>query len=234
MEEIKMLNANEELTEGMLTEDILTDGTTISTNQENYDAIKFALDYKKVNNKTAFLKDRLIIKDYVPYLDKVNICRAIVGTTTYVQDEEGNIVGYRVDTPVRNILYKINMINLYTNLTINFDEVATTYDTLKTSGLMDYIFTNGINRHELTEMEEIKKLVEADFEVNTLSARAFVDSMVNKASSNLGVYAGDGIVKLAEAIEKTGAMLQNEETLAKLSNIFNLVKKFSDLINKEK
>lgn len=78
------------------------------------------------------------VVDYIPYVDKVSLCKSIIDNTTNV-----DIDNFDIDSSYRNVLYKLSLIDLYTNIDVDFDNIFNQYDLLErrilTQEIIDFI-----------------------------------------------------------------------------------------------
>lgn len=83
--------------------------------KKTYKVKEFVYKYLETNDKESFLCDRIVCT-YIPFEDKLTICEKIVDATSF------NNGRYVKNTSSINVLYKLNLINLYTDIDINFGE----------------------------------------------------------------------------------------------------------------
>ena len=62
-----------------------------------------------------------IVNEYVDYLTKDAYCSKIVESSTHIQDGEHTII--KVNSTVRYMLFVMRLIELYTDIDINFEDV---------------------------------------------------------------------------------------------------------------
>ena len=128
----------------------------------------------------TFIKKH-IITEYVPYLDKDVVCTRIIYATCYT-DKERKIVKF--NTPVRQILFNMNLIDLYTDIEISFkdDETIKQYDKLMSCGAI-YLLINAIPEAEHMEFSTLLDMKLDDLVSNEYSITALLYNL--KESVNL-------------------------------------------------
>ena len=87
----------------------------------------------------------LEIVDYIPYEQKLDMCKSIINATTNTDLDE-----FEIDSCLRNVFYKMTLINLYTNIDIDFDHIIDEYDMLESRNLTDDII-------HLIALEELRR-----------------------------------------------------------------------------
>lgn len=170
--------------------------------EKNLDLIKFAVEYKKIKTKelkNKFLRDNLQIRSYVPFLDKIHTCENLVRTTMQEIDD-GVIKGFKANTPVQYIIYNLNIINIYTNLIIDFNNSSTTFDFLNETGLLGRILEM-IPEKETREFAMVKDMVQEDFLANKWNIYNFADDTFTKGVVLLGTFVDGSLTKLNDLLE---------------------------------
>ena len=98
-------------------------------------------NYKKGNELSfnGFIKKHIVV-DYVGYLQKDAICEGIVRATSYLHDtdkEEHNVV--RINSTMRYLFFIMKLIDIYTDIDINNDNIAADYDALNKVGAISVL-----------------------------------------------------------------------------------------------
>ena len=128
----------------------------------------------------TFIKKH-IVTEYVPYIDKDVICTRIIYATCYA-DKERKIIKF--NTPIRQILFNMNLIDLYTDIEISFkdDETTKQYDKLMSCGAI-YLLINAIPEAEHMEFSTLLDMKIDDLISNEYSITALLYNL--KESINL-------------------------------------------------
>lgn len=137
------------------------------------------------NSVWKFISENIIIvNDYINFISKVNLCDLLVDTTC--KDKAGNI---RFDSVTRDMLYKLNLINLYTNINIEFgntdNPLYNQYDLLQKHGFLSYMI-DAIPKTELDEFDQILASKLSDFKNNNHTTSACINKHVERIR-DLGV-----------------------------------------------
>ena len=91
----------------------------------------------------------LEIVEYVPFLQKVNLCKAIIEDTTY--DEKKN---FKMNSALRNLLYKLVLVDTYTDVDIDFGDPYEEYDALESEYALTTLLSY-IDEEEIRRFDEI-------------------------------------------------------------------------------
>jgi len=138
--------------------------TNIKTTEDNF---------KKFINKH-------IVTDYVPYITKCSYCDAIVKATCFVKD--GNREFVKINSANRYLFFVMRLIELYTDIEINEEEVVYEYDKLCKEGAINVLISS-IPEAEYTEFSTLLKMKMDDFMDNEYSFTAFIYNL--KESLNI-------------------------------------------------
>lgn len=166
----------------------------IST-EKKIDIIRFVNGYKKVANdklKEKYISDNLkIVKTYIPFHTKMAICDNIINATTHEvkRDLNGNIVygednkpmngDFHVDSAMRFLLFTMNLIDIYTNLKVDFDNISIEYDALNEIGLIQVIMML-LPKEEISEIKTMLDMKYDDVMVNEYETRNYISRLVNR------------------------------------------------------
>lgn len=128
-----------------------------------------------------FLKEKLVITPYVPFLTKDALAGKLVDISTYKYEDytkEDGTAGRRktdvvkVNSVIQYLLFCRLIIENYTNLTVETEGFFEEYDLLKSSGLLDRLMVSTETRASLIPMDEIAEV------------RAIIDMRVKDAFTN--------------------------------------------------
>ena len=165
---------------------------------KEYTVKEFVEKYVNLINDTAkakFLEYNLFIKNYIPVNTKVVHADLIAKNTSF--DKDSN---FKVNSPARLILGNLECINLYTNITVDFKNMDTEYDLLKTSGIYDYVIEI-LPEKDVAEFCTFIDLSCSDLERNYNSPHAYVSREVEKFGTLIGVSATPILNKISDEIE---------------------------------
>lgn len=110
--------------------------------------------------------DRLLVADYIPSFEKIKYCNYIIDKTCYENKR------FVMNSAFRSILYPMILIDIYTSIEVNFDNIYEEYDCLEMYGLLDYLMTNVIPNAEILRFDEILQCLLNDLYENNRSAAA--------------------------------------------------------------
>lgn len=130
----------------------------------------------KPETMKAFL-NKHVTRTYVPYVEKIAICTNIVECTTHKTVDDRKIVF--VNTPMRYILFIMNLIKTYTDIDINFNDghYLEDYDALQKEGVIQALIGGESAPIPLSEYEEfstILNMILDDFRDNEYSLTAML------------------------------------------------------------
>ena len=108
----------------------------------------------------------LEIVEYVPFNQKVDLCRAIIDDTTH--DKNGD---FKMNSAFRNVLYRLVLINTYTNIDIDFGNAVEEFDMLESRYAFGFILSH-INDDEIRRFDEIMQCELNDLYQNERSQAA--------------------------------------------------------------
>jgi hypothetical protein len=164
----------------------------------------FVEGYEKVVSdklKANYIKDKLEVKDYVPFAEKVNLVENVVKTTTYERDSNGELTGnIKINSIARALLFGLSIIDKYTNLEVDFKHASSEYDLLCKSNLFASV-NELIPEKELKELQGMMDMVFNDTLQNELSTQRFVSNQVNRFSKLIELSFKPVLDKIADEIE---------------------------------
>lgn len=144
------------------------------------DIVKVATD----NLRDKYLKDNLVVKQYIPITEKIAKARSIANFGMHDKDGE-----FKIDSPNMFILYTLVKIDTWTNLDIDFTgdtmSVDKQYDELNKLGLIEKIFAM-IPEKESTEFDALYGMVLSDIRENELSTKYVVEKTIAKFGTAFG------------------------------------------------
>lgn len=158
---------------------------------------EFIEKFKKVTsekngNIQAFMK-KIIKADYVTYADKINKSTRIINYAFYGQD--GN---FRINTPVKYLLYILTLISTYTVIEIDYEHGMECYDALNAVGAID-VLRAAMPTAEVQEFDIILSMMEGDLLENERSLVSYVENKMKVLTEMLN---GIDLEKISKALEE--------------------------------
>lgn len=188
--------------------------------------LDFIQDFKSkkvINTQIApnavadYLKEKLEIKDYVPFAEKRELCASVLNACNE-KDDSGLV---KVDSVSRYIIFTLSILSAYTNLEFSsgedteFDSLDE-YDMLCQSNLLNPILD--IIGTEYATCNNILNMMMSDIEVNNNTVENVVATILGK----LGVSVDDFIAVLANKVESLNLDL-NQIDINKYKGLIELL-----------
>ena len=107
--------------------------------------------------------DSLRAVEYVSYDNKINFCQNIIENSYFVNKK------FYSNTPLREILFIMSLIDFYTVIDVDFENLYDEYDKLVASGLIDFFFVDIIPSIEIDRMRDLLGIMIDDLFENTRS-----------------------------------------------------------------
>lgn len=164
------------------------------------DEIKDAIDRQK-KLKKEFNYGQYIKIQYLPYVQKMALAKSIIDTTSYIQVGDKKI--YRRDTPTMLFIFTTKLLETYTLLKLDPENIPKIYDELMESGLMNKLMEQ-IPDSEIKILQGMMDMYRDDLEYNTRSLVSFFEAKTEAFS-----MAFDSLI----------SVLDNPEIQKKLSEI---------------
>lgn len=114
-----------------------------------------------------------ITKKYIPIERKTALADMIVQSSTFNENEKGEKI-YQVNSPVKYILFRLQSIEEYTDIEIDFEHTTEEYNKLSELNLVNMLMKY-IPRIDLDEFEYVLNMIESDLEENLRSNAALLD-----------------------------------------------------------
>ena len=161
---------------------------------------EFIMKYEKTHDI-----EKHIVKKYIPYAEKVSMCDRIVRSTSYETIADKQV--FKINTPARQELFLLNMVDLYTDIDINWEDSLKDFDVLSEKELLGVII-KAIPESEITLFSSILDMVLDDLMTNTRDLVSYIDAKLDVLGilTNLALDA-----------------LQSDEGKAVIENIANAV-----------
>ena len=176
----------------------------------------FVKKYKELNSKENIVNliNNRIKTDYIPYVQKVNVCEIIVNATNKVKNkinDDKNEYIFKDNSPLRKLLYNLYIISLYTDIEIDFQNPSDEFDLLDENDLFDMIF-NAIKPNEIHKFDMILEMVVNDMYNNERNIVTYSEKRDKNKFDIINTV-------LDLLLEKSGV---DNNTKEKIANIINL------------
>jgi len=136
-------------------------------------------DFLTNYNKTKNI-EKHIIKTYVPYAEKITLCTKILETTCYEKISEDEKI-FKMNTPSRQMMLMLVLVNTYTDIDINFQNVLEDFDILSEKELLGAII-KAIPEKEVALFSSLLNMCLDDLITNTRDLIPWMENKI-KASS---------------------------------------------------
>lgn len=145
-------------------------------------------EYERTNELPL---NSLNIKNHVPYIERLNKGEHIAKCTTLEIDENGNFTDViKVNTLSRCILFALTLLDMYTDLEVNYDDIIYEYDFITMHGICEKIISR-LNAMEVEQFDQIIQCISNDYITNTYSAQAWITSTLSKMGKTYMDVLGD-------------------------------------------
>ena len=133
---------------------------------------EFIEGYKKATDKEDYIKEH-VIREYVPFLEKVTRCESVVRVTSFVKVDDQEV--FKQNSPARFIFYMTTVIMSHTDIVIDPNRIHEEFDLLNgTDNLLGQILLC-IPKHELDEFQMVINMVRDDMYENERSMTGFFE-----------------------------------------------------------
>ena len=180
---------------------------------------KFCEEYNKraTQLQESYIKENLVIVDYVPFIKKNVLAQKLVDITTYVYEDyikDDGDLGRRktdkiqVDSVTEYLLFCRLVIENYTNLTVETEGFFEEYDALKKCGLLDKLMVGTetvaplIPANEMAELRSLVSMKKDDALFNKSEIHNYIDSLIERFGDIIDVLAKPIMDKAIEQIEE--------------------------------
>ena len=172
--------------------------------------------------KARYIKDKLEINTYVPFVNKVALAEGILNATM-IDKTTGNV---KQNSAAEYLLLTRVLIENYTNLTVETPGFFEEYDELKKSGLFNKLLIGTedtlplIPYEEITEFKHILDLKQKDLLSNKYEIHSFIQDQVERFSTIGSTMLKPALDKIGEGIlnmddDKVGRIIAAVEKVAK-------------------
>ena len=150
--------------------------------------------------KTKRINGMLNTKPYVGVAEKIALAEKVTNAGTREHDKDGNVIGFKINSLTKYILHIMGIIELYTDLTVDYNNVLSEYDALKSNGYIEAILQQ-IGESEITECQFFLDMLWSDAIQNTFSTHAFIKDQVTRFCTLAGATLSPMIESLTKAVE---------------------------------
>lgn len=127
-----------------------------------------------------------ITKKYIPFFEKASCCDGIIAATCYKKDGERKLVSF--NSCFRYLIFIMKLIEYYTDIEINDQDIAGDYDKLNEIGAINTII-NSIPEVEYTEFSTILNMKIDDMRDNEYSTTALLYNLKETLSISEEIFA---------------------------------------------
>ena len=193
---------------------------------KDFNVKSFVEEYEKQStdaDKAKFLRSKLKTEKYMPYADKLAIAENIVKSSSYAMVKGDGVLKQAdriaLNSPMRYILFVMTIVDKYTNIEVNFNNIMPDFDALNFNSLIEVIFEK-VGDKDTAEFNTVVDMVLNDFMANKYQFKNYINDTLSKVS---------GLVeKCAPLIDNIANKLDSmsEEDMEKLSGLLGKVTKF--------
>ena len=148
---------------------------------------KFIAQYKVASDKEKFLEERIKVK-YIPYNEKIVLCKAVVKNTMHTTINNKEI--FLLDSPGEFLFFHLMLIKKYTDIDIDMkDNPLVVYDSLDELGLIDALI-GSIPDSEYIKFKTILDMVKDDTYENERSLVSFLETKIDALTVSIDSISG--------------------------------------------
>lgn len=161
----------------------------------------FVNKYDKLDSeeKSSFIGQH-IVTSYVPYEEKCNICQRIINTSMKANGK------FHQNTTAQYMLYTLQLIDAYTDITIDMSQSLKSFNMLDSRDLIDLILEN-IPEKEHAKFDLIIDMIRGDLFENERSIVGYIDRFLDRIKNLFD--------KIVESIDNS----LDESTINKIKDI---------------
>lgn len=95
--------------------------------------------------------------EYLSYQNKMAVCEDIIQQSMFVNKR------YRPNSPYFNLLFTMKLVDIYTCIKIDYENIFEEYDLLVASSLLDFLLNGVIPVHEQERFQDLLEMQLGDF-----------------------------------------------------------------------
>ena len=130
---------------------------------------EFVTNYNKTKNI-----EKHITKTYLSYAEKIALCNMILKNTCYEKVSEGRKI-FKINTPSRQMLFLLSIIDQYTDIDINWKNPLSDFDELSETKLLGEII-KAVPESEITQFSSLLDMCLDDLMTNTRDLMSWIES----------------------------------------------------------
>ena len=145
---------------------------------------EFVDGYNKLEDeeKQEYIKSHVLKNKYVNYEHKINSANRIIKSSHYITSKNSSgkdIKRLHFDTTAEYMLYSLEIVNLYTDINIDFKRSLEQFNMINGSRSLNDII-NEINKTEINEFSTILEFVRNDLIKNEYEIHAYISNQINR------------------------------------------------------
>lgn len=181
---------------------------------------KFVHDYRIANKikdgGINFVKEH-IVKEYVPYMEKMARCQTLVNTCWYKTDSETGVKRLSVNNSVLNVMFIMELVRQYTDIQLEYEgtKVVESYDDLRKTGILNKIL-GSIPKTDRDEFQSVLNMVKSDVMTNEYEIGAYIRNRINDGMTIIGNL-------ILPALENAGFTKEDLTTLLSSPDLRNYI-----------
>ena len=140
--------------------------------------VDFFVQQIAMNKKSmeSYLRNKVMKNEYVAYEEKIAKCETIIKNTSVIKDEATGIEIYKRNTPACNLFFNLTLIDLYTNIEIDFSKnMLKDYNELERHGYIDLLLSY-IPKPEYVAWQKLIDMIASDYMENNRSLVSYLDT----------------------------------------------------------
>ena len=136
---------------------------------------EFIDEFKKAQDKESYTKLH-IIKNYLPFAEKISVCNKIAEYTTHKQVQEKKI--FSIDSAMRYMLFVFTIVECYTDIELGKDdERMKAFDLLEMNNVM--FFIRNCLGDEYARIDTVLKMQVEDIYNNERDLPSFLETKID-------------------------------------------------------
>ena len=178
---------------------------------------EFCEGYVKASDKLKerYLKEKLKIKTYIPFIRKVALADNLVKLTV-VDSKTGDI---NVRSDVNYLLFCRIMVEEYTNLTVETEGFFEEYDALKSCGLLDKLMGSDDSILPMNDISELRTVIDMK-QKDVLYNECEIHNYISKQIGRFSDLANATLTPLVDVVSKKLDEISKED----LDNVVEFAK----------
>ena len=136
---------------------------------------EFVEKFINSTDKKKTCEKHVLPDKYVKYEEKIGICTSIIENTSYTKVGEDKV--YNRKTPAQYLQFSLQMINLYTDIEIDFNNALEDFNLLDRYDAIDYLMA-AIPEAEFNKFQILLDMIKDDAYENNRSFVGYIDNFV--------------------------------------------------------